>query len=312
MRRLILGLLIIVVIGIGAFWAATTPAMIAAGAFGPHTPDLANGKTMFYAGGCAACHATNQDEGTRLGGGFEMKTRFGSFFAPNISPDPKDGIGAWSEADFVTAMWKGTSPNGRHYFPAFPYPSYQRMKLDDVRDLFAFLKTLPAVQGRAPGHTLRFPYGIRRVLGLWKLLYLDGTPFTADPAQSAQWNRGAYLVNGPGHCADCHSPRNLIGGIIASQRFAGGPSADGEGWVPNITQAGIGSYSAGDIEEILNTGINPEGDTVGGDMARVVRNTSQLAKEDRAAMAAYVKSLPPVEGPTPPEAGSPASSPATK
>jgi mono/diheme cytochrome c family protein len=148
---------------------------------------------------------------------------------------------------------------------------------------------------------MRFPFNIRRTLGAWKLLYVDGTPIANDPAQTAQWNRGAYLVNGPGHCAECHSPRNAFGGIVARQRFAGGPHPDGESWVPNITQAGIGSYSAGDIEEILATGTNPEGDSVGGDMAAVVRNTGQLAKDDRAAMAAYIKSLPPVEGPSPPE-----------
>jgi mono/diheme cytochrome c family protein len=301
MRRFAFGLLLLVVIVVGAFWAVTAPATIPEGALAPHTPDLANGKTMFYAGGCAGCHATKRDDSTRLGGGLEMKTDFGSFFSPNISPDPKDGIGTWSEADFVTALWKGTSPNGRHYFPAFPYTSYQHMRLEDVRDLFAFLRTLPPVQGRAPAHTVRFPYNIRRGLGLWKMLYLDGNPFTPDAAQSAQWNRGAYLVNGPAHCAECHSSRDVIGGIVAAQRFAGGPSADGEGWAPNITQAGIESYSAGDIEEILNSGITPEGDDVGGDMARVVRNTSKLSKDDRASMAAYIKSLPPVEGPQPPE-----------
>jgi mono/diheme cytochrome c family protein len=231
----------------------------------------------------------------------EIKTTFGSFFPPNISPDPKDGIGAWSEADFVTSLWKGTSPEGRHFYPAFPYTSYQHMRLADVRDLFAFLKTLPPVAGRAPAHVLHFPFNIRRGIGLWKLLYLDGKPFAPDPAQSAQWNRGAYLVNGPGHCAECHSPRNLIGGLIESQRFAGGPTADGKGWVPNITQAGIGDYSADDIAGILATGITPDGDTVGGDMARVVRHTSQLSKEDRAAMAVYIKSLAPVEGPSPPK-----------
>jgi mono/diheme cytochrome c family protein len=141
-------------------------------------------------------------------------------------------------------------------------------------------------------------------VGFWKRLYLDGSPFAPDPAQTAQWNRGAYLVNGPGHCAECHSPRNLVGAIVEPQRFAGGPTADGDGWVPNITQAGIGSYSVGDIEEILNTGTTPEGDGVGGDMARVVRSTAKLDEADRAAMAVYVKSLPPVEGPKPPEAAS--------
>src|SRR5262249_12122185 len=126
---------------------------------------------------------------------------------------------------------------------------------------------------------------------------LDGKPFTPDPAQSEQWNRGAYLVYGPGHCAECHSPRNALGGIIERQRFAGGPTLDGENMVPNITQAGIGTYSAGDIEEILATGSNPDGDNGGGDMAAAAGHTPQLTRDDRAAIAAYIKSLPPVEGP---------------
>ena len=276
------------------------PATVGAGAL-PSTPNLENGKTMFYAGGCASCHATpDQEDKTRLGGGLELKSPYGSFYAPNISSDPKDGIGGWSEPQFVTAMWKGTSPDGRHYFPAFPYTSYQRMKLEDVRDLFAFLKTLPPVQGKARDHAMRFPYNIRRTLGAWKFLYLDGKPFTPDPAQSAQWNRGAYLVNGPGHCAECHSPRNrlAVSSNISFHRRAHGRR---RGLRPQHHAGRIGSYSAGDIEEILATGTNPDGDTVGGDMAAVVRNTGALSKEDRAAIAVYLKSLPPVEGLTPPE-----------
>ncbi len=203
------------------------------------TPDLANGKNMFYAGGCASCHATpNQEDKTKLGGGLGLKSPFGTFYVPNLSPDPNDGIGKWSEADFVTAMLKGTSPDGRHYFPAFPYTSYQRMRTEDVRDLFAYIKTLPAVQGRVRDHDVPFPFNVRRTLGGWKFLFLDGKPFQPDPSKSAQWNRGAYLVNGPGHCAECHSPRNPLGGIVSAQRFAGGPNPEGEGWVPNITQQG--------------------------------------------------------------------------
>ena len=137
-------------------------------------------------------------------------------------------------------MVKGTSPDGEHLFPALPYTSYQRMKLDDVRDLFAYLKTLPAVQAQSKPHDVPFPFNIRRTLGGWKFLFLDGKPFQPDPAKSAAWNRGAYLVNGPGHCAECHSPRNILGGIVESQRFAGGPDPGGDGWIPNITQQGIG------------------------------------------------------------------------
>ena len=236
----------------------------------PHTPDLDNGQVMFDIGGCASCHATpNADSAkivrTELGGGLALPSPFGTFYVPNISPDLADGIGAWSEADFVTALWKGTSPRGRHLFPAFPYPSLQHMELADVRDLFAYLKTLPPVPGRVRRHDLAFPFNIRRLVGLWKLLFLHGRPYTPDPGQSAQLNRGAYLVNGPGHCAECHSPRNFLGAIIDSERFAGGPAADGKSWVPNITPAGLRrsaddhvAWSQKDMASYLADGFDPE------------------------------------------------------
>jgi mono/diheme cytochrome c family protein len=302
LRKLVLLAVVAAAVGLGVFWFVTIPATVPASVLGQRTANLANGKTMFYAGGCASCHATpEQDDKTKLGGGLGLKSPFGTFYVPNISPDPHDGIGKWSEADFVTAMQKGTSPDERHYFPAFPYSSYQRMRLEDVRDLFAHLKTLPAVQGRVRDHDVPFPFNVRRTLGGWKLLFLDGQPFKPDPSKSAEWNRGAYLVNGPGHCVECHSPRNPLGGIIQSQRFAGGPDPEGKGWVPNITQHALGDYSDKDIAYILETGNTPDGDSVGGAMTAVVRNTSQLSPEDRSAIAAYIKSLPPVEGPKKPE-----------
>lgn len=292
-------------IGLVDVWILTTPAMVKASALAVYSPNLANGKTMFYASGCAGCHAVpGQEDKTRLGGGLALKTAFGTFYVPNISPDPKDGIGAWSEADFVTALWKGTSPRGQHYFPALPYTSYQYIKLEDVRDLFAFIKTLPPMPGKVRDHDITFPFNVRRGIGIWKLLFLDGEPFKPDPSKSAQWNRGAYLVNGPGHCGECHSPRNVAGGIIASQRFAGGPNPDGEGWIPNITQKGIGDWSEKDIVYMLETGMTPDGDSVGGSMTEVVRNCSQLSADEHTAIAVYLKSLPPVEGPPkPPKKG---------
>ena len=302
LRKLVISVVIAAVLGVGVFWVVTRPAIVPASALTPHSPNLDNGKTMFFAGGCASCHATpDQDDKTRLGGGLGLKSPFGTFYVPNISPDPNDGIGKWSEADFVTAMQKGTSPDGRHYYPAFPYTSYQRMRIEDVRDLFAHIKTLPAVQGKVRDHDVPFPFNVRRTLGGWKFLFLDGKPFQPDPSRSAQWNRGAYLVNGPGHCAECHSPRNPLGGIVAGQRFAGGPNPEGEGWVPNITQQALGDYSAEDIALLLETGRSPDGEALGGSMIPVIRNTSQLSEESRAAMAAYIKSLPPVEGPKKPE-----------
>jgi mono/diheme cytochrome c family protein len=302
LRKLVIAAVAAAVLGLAAFWFLTIPQSVSASALGPHTADLANGKTLFNVGGCSSCHAVpEQDDRTKLGGGLGLKSPFGTFYAPNISSDAKDGIGGWSEADFVTAMMKGTSPSGQHLYPAFPYGSYQHMKIEDVRDLFAFLKTLPAVQGRVRDHDLPFPFNIRRTVGGWKLLFLDGEPFKPDPAQSAQWNRGAYLVNGPGHCAECHSPRNLLGGIVSSQRFAGGPNPEGEGWVPNITQKGLGNWSVKDIAYLLESGQTPDGDSVGSSMTPVVRNMEQIGAEDRLAMATYIKSLPPVEGPKPPK-----------
>jgi mono/diheme cytochrome c family protein len=212
-------LLFLVALGLVAVWFLTIPATVPESALAAHTPDLANGKEMFLAGGCASCHAVpKQEDRTRLGGGLALNSPFGTFYVPNISSDPKDGIGAWSEAQFVTALNKGTSPNGAHYYPAFPYPSYQRIGFDDLRDLFGYLKTLPQVAGRVRDHDLPFPFNIRRTLGGWKLLFLDSQPFKPDPAQSAQWNRGAYLVNGAGHCAECHSPRNAFGAVTAVLR----------------------------------------------------------------------------------------------
>jgi mono/diheme cytochrome c family protein len=249
-----------------------------------------------------SCHATpGQQDPTHLGGGLALASPFGTFFPPNISPDRKDGIGAWSEADFVTALLKGTSPDGQHYYPAFPYPSYQHIKLDDARDLFAYLHTLPAVTGQAPPHQLPLPFRWRRLVGGWNFLFLDGKPFTSDPSKSAQWNRGAYLVNGPGHCAECHSPRNILGAIEADKRFAGGPDLSGKGSVPNITQKGLPDWSEDDIAYLLETGHTPDGDSVGGSMTEVIRNTSQIPQADREAMAVYLKSLPPVDGPPRPK-----------
>lgn len=296
LRKLIGVAVLAAVAGFAAFWFITTPAAIPDSALPARTPDLANGKTMFAIGGCRSCHnVPDERTAVKLGGGRALGSPFGTFYVPNISSDKKDGIGGWSEAQFVTAMTKGTSPDGTHYYPAFPYTSYAQVKHDDLRDLFAYLKTLPAVQNQVRDHALPFPFNIRRTLGVWKFLFLDDAPFKPDPKQSAQWNRGAYLVNGPGHCAECHSPRDVLGGIVSSKRFAGGPSPDGQGSVPNITQAKLKDWSVDDFAEMLETGMTPDADRVGGNMAEVVRNTAQLSKEDREAMAVYLKSLPPVE-----------------
>ena len=300
MKRAAFVLLVLLGLGAAAFWFLTDPSRQRAGTepIPAGHPDLANGQTLFYAGGCASCHATpGQDDKTRLGGGFALTSNFGTFYVPNISPHPRDGIGGWTPEQFLRAMRGGVSPDGRHYYPSFPYTSYQRMNAADVRDVFAFIRTLPPVEGRARAHDLPFPFTVRRGLGLWKLAFLDGEAFAPDAAKSASWNRGAYLVEGPGHCAECHSPRNALGVIEAERRFAGGPNPEGKGSVPNITPhpSGIGDWSRSDVDEVLGSGMTPEGDFVGGNMAAVVRNIAQVPAPDRDAMAEYILSLPPRE-----------------
>jgi mono/diheme cytochrome c family protein len=302
LRRFFLFLAIAGIAAFALYWWLTIPQRVFTAAAPAYTPDLANGEIIFNAGGCSSCHAVpNQPDRTKLGGGVAIRSPFGTFYAPNISPDPVDGIGRWSETDFVNAVMRGVSPEGTHYFPAFPYTSYAHAKLEDVRDLFAYLKTLPQVGGKVRDHDVAFPFNIRRNVGIWKLLFMDERPFTPDPAHTPSWNRGAYLVNSFGHCAECHSPRNFLGGIVAAQRFAGGPNPEGEGWVPNITQKGISDWSAKDISYFLESGQTPDGDSAGGSMVAVIKNTSQLKAEDRDAIAEYLKSLPPVEGPPRPQ-----------
>ena len=284
-----------VVLAFAAFWILTIPATVPASELGPHTPNLANGRTMFLAANCQGCHAVpKQADVTRLGGGLGFVTKFGTFYAPNISSDRKDGIGGWTEAQFVTAMKKGVSSEGEHLYPVFPYTSFQRITTGDLRDLFAYLKTLPAVSGQVRDADVAFPMNIRRLMGGWKLLYLDGKEFTPDPTQSAQWNRGAYLVNGPTHCAECHSTRNIAGAIETGKRFAGAPNTYGKlvgnlGF-PNLRKA-VKKFPEPGIAKMLRTGLTPDGDRLGGPMTDVIRSTSQLSEDDRNAMAVYIKSL---------------------
>ena len=298
LRRIFLGSVMVGVLAFAVFWWLTIPAVVSPDRLAAYTPNLANGLTTFNAAGCSSCHAVpGQPDRLKLGGGLAIPSPFGTFYAPNISPDPADGIGRWSEAEFVTAVTKGVSPAGSHYFPAFPYPSYQHAKVEDVRDLFAYLKTLTPVSGKVRGHDVPLPFDVRRNVGIWKWLFVDGKPFVPDATRSAQWNRGAYLAGSFGHCAECHSPRNFLGGIITAQRFAGGLNPEGDGWVPNITQKGLGDWSVNDFAYFLETGQLPDGDSAGGAMARVIKNISQLPADDRAAIADYIKSLPPVDGP---------------
>ena len=289
----------------GGAWIASAPRPAFSGAHVPildEAGDARRGEIIFRAGDCSSCHASpGQNDHLRLGGGLALDSPYGVFHVPNISSDSKDGIGSWSTEDLANALLSGVSPRGQHYYPAFPYVAFAHLRLEDVRDLMAYLRTLPPVSGRPPPHELPFPLTIRRGLGLWKLLYLDRSPIETDPSRSPAWNRGHYLVEALGHCAECHSTRNVLGAVKSSARFAGGPDPSGTGYIPNITPAGIGGWSASDISTMLKTGATPELRVVGSSMADVVRNTSGLPDSDRDAIAAYLKALP--AGPTPLQAG---------
>ncbi|WP_112321588.1 cytochrome c [Oceanibium sediminis] len=299
MRRFVLTLVSLAVVGAAGGWAVTAPKVVPPGALPAHTPDAEAGKAVFIAGGCASCHAANGAEGRDmlvLSGGLELKTPFGTFTAPNISPHPEAGIGGWSAAEFVTAMTLGTAPDGRHYYPAFPYTSYARMTPQDLMDLQAYIDTLPPVAERAAGHDLGFPFNIRRAVGLWKMLNLD-PDWVLDVGGDPVLARGRALVEGAGHCAECHTPRDAFGGFRNDAWLAGGPDPEGPGEIPNITPHDEGlSWSAADISYYLETGFTPDFDSAGGSMVAVIRNTSQLSAADRDAIAAYLKAVPPQPG----------------
>ena len=311
MRRLFWFGLLVLIVGLAAFWLLTAPQPLDSAALPQgYQPDAKNGESMFNAGGCASCHAKPDDakcdnphytDHAAMTGGRCLKTPFGIFNVPNISSDKADGIGAWTDLQFVNALTRGVTPSGEHDYPAFPYTSYAHMTVEDVLDLKAYLATLPAVAGKAKPHELPLPLQWRRLLGGWKLLNFDSRPNVSDPKQSPEWNLGAYLVAGPGHCGECHTSRDPLGGPRTSLRLAGGPNPEGKGWVPNLTQskAGLAAWSKSDIASYLGTGIKPDGDTVGGAMVAVQVNLSLLPAADRLAIAEYLKSLAPLENPRP-------------
>jgi len=278
---------------VAAAWWLTRPQLTEPGDLPAHTPDPANGERLFHAGGCGSCH------GTRLEGGLEIVTAFGTFRVPNISPDPRAGIGSWSELDFVDAMKSGVSPAGRHYYPAFPYTSYARMDFRDLLDLKAWLDSYEPVAEAVPGHEVRFPWTLRRGIGLWKRLFFETAPVVSLPDGDDRLQRGRYLVEAVGHCAECHTPRNPLGGLRLQHWLAGGANPDGEGRVPNITPHpdGLAEWSERDIVRYLKSGFTPDYDTVGGSMAEVQENLARLPDADREAIAAYLKAVPPLPDP---------------
>jgi mono/diheme cytochrome c family protein len=295
-RRLIIALLLgLVAVGAVSGWllSAPRPAFSKQSQGLPDNGDAERGRLIFAAGDCASCHASpGQPDRLRLGGGLALASPFGTFRVPNISSDQADGIGAWTTTDLGNALLSGVSPAGKHYYPAFPYTSYTRMEPGDVQDLMAYLRTLPAVSGRQPPHELPLLFKIRRALGFWKLLFFERGPVAPDPSRDEAWNRGRYLAEGLGHCAECHSTRNYFGAIKPKTRYAGAPDPEGVGFIPNVTPARIGHWSAADIAGMLSNGTTPDHGRVGSSMSDVVTNTAMLPESDRLALAAYIKTLP--------------------
>ena len=300
MKRILIILLLLMFVAGGLFWFLTKPEPPAAAlAEASGSADLLNGERVFWAGGCASCHAkkgADGDERLHLAGGHRLETPFGVFVTPNITPDPETGIGNWGYPAFHHAMTAGVSPDGAHYYPAFPYASYIRMREGDLRDLWAFMKTLPAINRPNEPHELALPFRLRRGIGLWKILFLDEAPVLQVEGNNPGLERGRYLVEALAHCGECHTPRNLAGGLDQSRWMAGGPSPEGKGEIPNITPHanGIESWSAQDIVYALQSGFTPEFDSFGGSMVSVQKNMAKLTDEDLNAIAAYLKAVPPV------------------
>jgi mono/diheme cytochrome c family protein len=283
------------ILGAASVWAIGRSPVVTEDQIAGVAPDLARGETLFWAMGCASCHAAAGAEGEAklvLSGGHRLATPFGTFVAPNISQDPNHGIGGWTRAEIVSAVRNGTTPGGGHYFPAFPYAAYGKATIEDLVSLAAFLETLPADPTPNVPHELGFPYSVRAGIGLWKALFTD-QDFVM-PAPTPELEAGRYLAEALAHCGECHTPRNAMGGLDRSRWLAGAPNPSGEGRIPNISPAAL-DWSAADIAEYLKSGFTPDFDTAGGSMAAVIAGTSRLTDADRAAIAAYVKAVPPVE-----------------
>ena len=298
LRRAAIVVVLLGLIAAAIGWFLTAPAPLQAAQLPAHEPDLANGELVFYAGGCTSCHAAPEAKGEeklKLAGGLELVTDFGTFRVPNISPDKETGIGDWSTLDFANAVLRGVSPGGAHFYPAFPYSSYTRMTVEDVIDLKAFMDTLPAVTNRVADHSLGFPFNIRRGVGVWKFLYFSPDPVVALADASDVVKRGQYLVEGPGHCGECHTSRDMVGGLKKSLWLAGAPNPEGKGIIPNITPSEDGlTWSESEIVDAFKTGFTPDFDTLGGRMGAVQENLSHLPDTDLQAIAAYLKAVPPL------------------
>ncbi|WP_108263342.1 cytochrome c [Mangrovicoccus ximenensis] len=287
-------LALVALIGFGMFLWLTAPGKLARDtrqALQAAEADVGRGERIFLAAGCASCHAAPDAEGEDrlvLAGGMRFPSEFGTFVAPNISPAP-EGIGGWSTEDLALALTRGVSPEGQHYYPAFPYTAYIRMLPGDIADLKAYMDTLPASDVPSQPHEVGFPFNIRRALGGWKWMFLGDDWVIEDAPEE-----GRYLVEALGHCGECHTPRNLLGATIRSAWLGGAPNPDGQGTVPDISPGGL-DWSEADIAYYLESGFTPDFDSVGGHMAFIVDNYAKLPAEDRAAVAAYLKALPTID-----------------
>ena len=262
--------------------------------------DAKRGEYIAKAGGCVGCHTEAREKAVPYAGGRALKTPFGTFYGPNITPHPSAGLGRWREEEFVRALRLGVRPDGAHYFPAFPYASFTRISDADLRDLWAYLRSLPPSARANQPHDLRFPYGWRFLAVFWKWLFFTPGAFMPEPGRSAIVNRGSYLINALGHCGECHTPRNFLGGLKRDRHLGGaakGEGPEGKG-VPNLTPVNLKKWSDNDLRDFFQTGLSPDGDVVGDTMGEVIRNTtSQLTAQDLAATIAYLRSLPTIADP---------------
>lgn len=258
--------------------------------------DARRGEYIAKAGGCMACHTEEKKGAAAFAGGRALKTPFGTFFGPNITPHPQAGIGRWSEADFVRAVRRGVRPDGSNYFPSFPYPAFTKITDRDLRDLWSYLRTLPPSSRPSQRHDLGLLYRWRFPVWFWKWLYFEPGPFETAPGATEPVSRGAYLVQALGHCGECHTPRNFLGGPIQDRFLAGGKGPDGKD-VPNLTPARLKKWDDAELKDFLTTGLTPDGDVASDTMGEVIRNTtSQLTPQDLSAVVAFLRSLPPISG----------------
>jgi len=260
---------------------------------------MSPGEYIYRAAGCYGCHTDEKGGGAPLAGGHRLKTDFGTFVTPNITPDPETGIGKWSEKDFFRAMREGISPAGDNFYPSFPYPSYTKLTDDDLRALWTYLKSRPAVKRENAPHDLKWFARSRSFVGTWKSLYFRPGAWKPHPGKPDAWNRGAYLAEAAAHCGECHTPRGALGGVRTDMHYAGSKDGPDGSIIPNITphkQTGIGKWSRGDLVTYLESGLMPDGDSAGDLMAEVIDNGLRyLKKEDLDAIAEYVLSQPAIE-----------------